>query len=1468
MNKKISLRQVFSGIVMFLLLSSSLIMTTTSSEIENGENNMLPSIRVYGEENAPYPNQDFDVYWENSIEPESFDFIYWNGEDPFDPGVLAKDSITFNSAYIGMDAGIDVSGGDAAEKVLLRMFYQPDYSHPIDKKMNECSKSILEPVEPFDAVVLETTYALVSYDLNPVPGVANETTFVLPYTFTPNQDTPGMTDAGLVELTDVQKPYSQECGGQITVRKLFESIESGESVNFMDHTFTFQNYQTDLNKVKLQVKYDGNMYGAHHKEKTQYLDIGQTYYFDRNNEMQTYTDPCHRWFIKVDYYFAGTIDVYVGRVLSAGETFYVNGVRYDMPAIFVEETDGSCDDGPCDHLGLKFITFQTPIPKCETVWFKEDSAEGINANVDDWSHVTSQWLANLPKDVYAWVLPPFNGLHYMIDDIDLCDDDYFNGLLLDEEKEALDIKYIIEDGEPRFDSSLAELLMVDDEQYFTWANVYSKPYRFTEFVLPDQELPGEDYEELYEGDDACNNNADGNEYLLTSSFIAPNSEVDLSRWDITKASTDHEIFDRSMHLSPNFIMDPFYEQPRLVFEYDAHNDIDLYVNENSPYPSIRLYGEDEWLYPTQSWSSDNSEWGDLIHMDNFNWDYLMDDFVYPHHLLPFYPGTIQKDSLTFNPAFLDMAYKGEEITVSGGDASEKVFLRMFYEPGYYHGVDDKMQEFSNGLLEEVETFDAIVLETTYFLVDQYRNPTLGKPDETWFMFPYQSNNPDIPGMDSAGIVKLSYADCGSVPEGDTDVLTDGNISVEKMFYDVGPGESISFMDHTLTFHNYEPLLDTAKVTITYDGNMYGAHEKSKISHLEIGKTHYFDRNNIMQNYTDPANRWYVNVTYYHEDSTQKIDVVIGRYLSAGETFYVNGVRYDMPAIYVDEMNNECGFKYITLQTPLPKCTTQMWFNENEGENEDLDQNVNDWSHVTSQWLANVLPNTDEYEGYPHNFFWVLPPFNEGHTMLDDIGLIKHDLGEGYPDWEIPLKGMIVDDDIPPLEFCYIAETTEPRFDSNIAERFYPDEDVWRLWNIYTMPNKYTEFILPNQETKDSTYVQEEESMWYYNAHPYADGNEYLLSSSWWAQNSNPSELCDLSKEYYDSHDIFDIYEYVMYEYVTSDMLIPFVPKFTFEFDAENGTGIYINKMNPEYYPPTADAGGPYFVCGEGLEVHFDASGSHDNDEGGDSIVQYDWQFYEGDTWHEDLGPTPYYSYPGEGTYTVTVRVKDNEGVTGTDEATVHANINCVGLILDDCNVPIEGQGSAKLWIENVQDLGSFDAKITFDTEIVTCVDFDDAESNLDAVTSFIDNDNGEISLNGYSMTGLTGDVVIGHIVFQSNPTASVGDSFYAEFDESHLFDNSAAGNEIPHSTVNGEITIILDGSGIADFSGNGETNSHDVRYLALHLLGAEGYEDPHGCNPNVNCNDGANSADVRYLAMHLNDDPLYAVLYPGCDPYL
>ena len=81
-------------------------------------------------------------------------------------------------------------------------------------------------------------------------------------------------------------------------------------------------------------------------------------------------------------------------------------------------------------------------------------------------------------------------------------------------------------------------------------------------------------------------------------------------------------------------------------------------------------------------------------------------------------------------------------------------------------------------------------------------------------------------------------------------------------------------------------------------------------------------------------------------------------------------------------------------------------------------------------------------------------------------------------------------------------------------------------------------------------------------------------------------------------------------------------------------------VNPENQLPVADAGGPYYAK-VGESIHFDASASYDPD---GEIVSYLWSFGDGE---KTFGETVYHSYDGEGTYTVTLTVTDNNGSVKT-----------------------------------------------------------------------------------------------------------------------------------------------------------------------------------------------------------------------------
>jgi len=79
---------------------------------------------------------------------------------------------------------------------------------------------------------------------------------------------------------------------------------------------------------------------------------------------------------------------------------------------------------------------------------------------------------------------------------------------------------------------------------------------------------------------------------------------------------------------------------------------------------------------------------------------------------------------------------------------------------------------------------------------------------------------------------------------------------------------------------------------------------------------------------------------------------------------------------------------------------------------------------------------------------------------------------------------------------------------------------------------------------------------------------------------------------------------------------------------------------PANLPPVADPNGPYTGT-VGVAVNFDGTGSSDPD---GTIVAYDWDFGDGNT---GTGVAPSHAYAANGSYTVTLTVTDDVGVSDT-----------------------------------------------------------------------------------------------------------------------------------------------------------------------------------------------------------------------------
>jgi PKD repeat protein len=126
--------------------------------------------------------------------------------------------------------------------------------------------------------------------------------------------------------------------------------------------------------------------------------------------------------------------------------------------------------------------------------------------------------------------------------------------------------------------------------------------------------------------------------------------------------------------------------------------------------------------------------------------------------------------------------------------------------------------------------------------------------------------------------------------------------------------------------------------------------------------------------------------------------------------------------------------------------------------------------------------------------------------------------------------------------------------------------------------------------------------------------------------------------------------------------------------ASTSVAIATNYMPPDCYSftiesapdtPVSDPKGPYTGT-EGVPIVYDGNGSYDPD---GSIVAYEWDFGDGNT---ATGKTPTHTYAQNGTYTVALRVTDNDGATNTSTTT--ATIADTEPVADFSATPTSGPG--------------------------------------------------------------------------------------------------------------------------------------------------------------------------------------------------
>jgi len=252
----------------------------------------------------------------------------------------------------------------------------------------------------------------------------------------------------------------------------------------------------------------------------------------------------------------------------------------------------------------------------------------------------------------------------------------------------------------------------------------------------------------------------------------------------------------------------------------------------------------------------------------------------------FEPQEIPKDSITFNPAIIPWDGTVFKMSADSLNIDLKKYLRIWYEPNHTF----------NGQLDNPTRHPTIEIETTYILLDsKHKKPVTGHAGMTRFAFPIaeKAGQIGLGSFDANGDGVPDLVELAKVEDGPG---TTGTIRIEQSF-NLGIGEQVQFLDHKLKFVGVytDPSnsnIKYAKAEISYAGNLED--DSAKVVDLRPDRT-FFDRhNNIVHHEDHPDATWYAKFIAFNG---QRVQLIVGKEISAGDTFYVNSVRYDVPAVF-------------------------------------------------------------------------------------------------------------------------------------------------------------------------------------------------------------------------------------------------------------------------------------------------------------------------------------------------------------------------------------------------------------------------------------------------------------------------------------------------------------------------------------------------------------------------------------------
>jgi uncharacterized repeat protein (TIGR01451 family) len=445
--------------------------------------------------------------------------------------------------------------------------------------------------------------------------------------------------------------------------------------------------------------------------------------------------------------------------------FYVDGHEYNTVAIY-----------GCDSTRIQYITLRAPLPKVPV------TIEAHSVRLQDYAPYDSLTL-----------IPPFNYEHTLLEDIVQAPDfenitdpvndiprpiiHYMGGPVGPippvlgpgdaaqpylpyvgrdpsypvgpyENPRSTRWLYTDEDVDPAFLGELREKMGapvpdingVAGPSFFYNEQMFTLPWNFTEFVLPDQDDPPD---------------VDPDNYLVTLAFTNPTSRW--RRWLMPNTIMPDEVPPSPPDLIDNIAPDggfPTGAERRAAFHFDPDDSDKIFYDSDG----VKLYGgqpeqADPICNPDRPGLQAGA--GDLNATDPQDSGLPIEVAPYTDPFAPFnpqHPFAPRGDLLTFNPAYMDEFRNFDEalrqlysqISNDAQNAREKVYNRTWYEPDYTTKI-----RFDNDCTRDLR-FPAVMQEYTYAYLDMTDNPDFAPAGSSRFGFPIGTRADELPRPNPGG----------------------------------------------------------------------------------------------------------------------------------------------------------------------------------------------------------------------------------------------------------------------------------------------------------------------------------------------------------------------------------------------------------------------------------------------------------------------------------------------------------------------------------------------------------------------------------------------------------------------------------------------------------------------------------------------------------------------------------------------